>query len=253
MVDRLWTWKFCVQSALRPGSYHMWLKFRRDVQTVRPQHPSSPFHAQVRWGNKICCSQQNRSPEGSMAKTLVHQTRISRQLHRLHIPWWDAKKRCADCQVISHLPHPPVNLRIYKYWSISEESGVFTQHISSIIIFISLFFHTYTDTLSASNIITIGNVFTVTGYIVWDLSIWRAHPLYQQTRSSWFVSFNRTLGMATLKGTLACSVALLGLSPILKTLTKDTSDDTIWALTICLFLVNLLFHDYGSENTTNIK
>ena len=46
---------------------------------------------------------------------------------------------------------------------------------------------------------------------------------------------------------------LLGLSPILKTLTADTSDDTIWALSVLFFLGNLLLHDYTCSHTTNIE
>lgn len=56
-----------------------------------------------------------------------------------------------------------------------------------------------------------------------------------------------------LKGAFLFVLTLLGLSPILKTLTADTSDDSIWALSVVLFLGNLLLHDYTSTNTTNIQ
>ena len=38
--------------------------------------------------------------------------------------------------------------------------------------------------------------------------------------------------------------SLLGLSPVLKTLTQSYSSDTIWALTITLSAIHLIFHDY---------
>ena len=40
-------------------------------------------------------------------------------------------------------------------------------------------------------------------------------------------------------------VVLLGLSPVLKTLTEDTSSDTIWLFTTVLFGMNAMFHDYS--------
>ena len=42
----------------------------------------------------------------------------------------------------------------------------------------------------------------------------------------------------------------LGLTPILKTLTKDTSSDTIWLFSTCLMILNALFHDYTSSSMT---
>ena len=38
-----------------------------------------------------------------------------------------------------------------------------------------------------------------------------------------------------------------GLSPILMTLTKTISTDTIYAMTTIMLLANLLFHDYGAN------
>ena len=56
-----------------------------------------------------------------------------------------------------------------------------------------------------------------------------------------------------LKGSSLFFATLLGLTPILKTLTEDTSSDTIWAFTICLFLANLLTHDYTTVPESNIR
>lgn len=55
------------------------------------------------------------------------------------------------------------------------------------------------------------------------------------------------LGQRVAKSAFFFFVTLLGLSPILKTLTSQTSDDTIWALTVCCFLANVLFHDYKTQ------
>ncbi|CAG8690006.1 17443_t:CDS:2, partial [Acaulospora morrowiae] len=137
------------------------------------------------------------------------------------------------------------NVRLYDYWSVVMESTVISQHISSIVIFIAIFIYLYLDMLLAQTLIICGTVFTIIGYIFWDKSISKTDPSYEYK--------SKLAGWKTAKGAMLFSATLLGLSPILKTLTKDISSDTIWALTVILFLANMLFHDYGSENRTNIK
>lgn len=61
------------------------------------------------------------------------------------------------------------------------------------------------------------------------------------------------VGKRVAKSAVFFFATLLGLSPILKTLTSQTSDDTIWALTVCCFLANVLFHDYGSQSRARVK
>jgi phosphatidylinositol glycan class C protein len=43
--------------------------------------------------------------------------------------------------------------------------------------------------------------------------------------------------------------ALLGCSPVLRTLTLTYSDDTIWALTLLFLTVHVFVHDYHFINT----
>jgi len=52
--------------------------------------------------------------------------------------------------------------------------------------------------------------------------------------------------LKTFKSALLIFSALLGLSPILKSLTKSTSSDSIWALATWLLIINIFFFDYGS-------
>ena len=51
--------------------------------------------------------------------------------------------------------------------------------------------------------------------------------------------------LATAKSALLIYCALLGLSPILKSLTRSTSSDSIWALSTWLMIINIFFFDYG--------
>lgn len=55
--------------------------------------------------------------------------------------------------------------------------------------------------------------------------------------------------LKTFKSALLIYFALLGLSPILKSLTKSTSSDSIWALATWLLIINIFFFDYGSQYT----
>ena len=52
--------------------------------------------------------------------------------------------------------------------------------------------------------------------------------------------------LKTFKSALLIYFALLGLSPILKSLTRSTSSDSIWALATWLLIINIFFFDYGS-------
>lgn len=51
--------------------------------------------------------------------------------------------------------------------------------------------------------------------------------------------------LATAKSAVLIYCALLGLSPILKSLTKSTSSDSIWAIACWLMGINVFFFDYG--------
>ncbi|KAJ2959240.1 hypothetical protein NQ176_g11131 [Zarea fungicola] len=50
---------------------------------------------------------------------------------------------------------------------------------------------------------------------------------------------------STLKSTILIYLTLLGLSPILKSLTKSTSSDSIWAMSFWLLAINIFFFDYS--------
>ena len=52
--------------------------------------------------------------------------------------------------------------------------------------------------------------------------------------------------LATLKSAVLISSILLGLSPILKSLTRSTSSDSIWAMCLWLLLTNIISFDYSS-------
>ena len=51
--------------------------------------------------------------------------------------------------------------------------------------------------------------------------------------------------LKTLKSAVLIYFALLGLSPILKSLTKSISSDSIWVMATWLLMINIFFFDYG--------
>ena len=52
--------------------------------------------------------------------------------------------------------------------------------------------------------------------------------------------------LTTVKSAILIYCSLLGLSPILKSLTKSTSSDSIWALSSWLMILNVMTFDYGA-------
>ena len=51
--------------------------------------------------------------------------------------------------------------------------------------------------------------------------------------------------LATVKSAILIYIALLGLSPILKSLTESTTKDSIWAMSCWLMCINIFFFDYS--------
>jgi phosphatidylinositol N-acetylglucosaminyltransferase subunit C len=65
------------------------------------------------------------------------------------------------------------------------------------------------------------------------------------------VSPRNQVRLKTFKSALLIYFALLGLSPILKSLTKSTSSDSIWALATWLLIINIFFFDYGTTSSSS--
>lgn len=65
-------------------------------------------------------------------------------------------------------------------------------------------------------------------------------------KSSTAFSHRTSLRLSTAKSALLIYFTLLGLSPILKSLTMSTSPDSIWAMSFLLFTINIFFFDYST-------
>ena len=69
-------------------------------------------------------------------------------------------------------------------------------------------------------------------------------PAFEANKSS--VSPRMQERLTTAKSAILIYCSLLGLSPILKSLTKSTSSDSIWALSSWLMILNVFTFDYGA-------
>ncbi|KAJ1946756.1 glycosylphosphatidylinositol anchor biosynthesis [Linderina macrospora] len=134
------------------------------------------------------------------------------------------------------------NVRMYDYSTVVLQTTVVTQHLSSIMVFLAVFINLSNDSLTGEVLICGSTILTMVGFGFWDLLNYSLRTPEQRLKR-WNL----------IKGAVFFTLLLFGLSPILRTLTEDTSNDTIWAMTTMLFFCNLAFHDYSAGNLTNIR
>ncbi|KAK0628648.1 phosphatidylinositol N-acetylglucosaminyltransferase-domain-containing protein [Bombardia bombarda] len=63
----------------------------------------------------------------------------------------------------------------------------------------------------------------------------------------------RYLSLGAIKSAVLIYFTLLGLSPILKSLTRSTSSDSIWAMSFWLLAINIFFFDYSGSSVGTRK
>ncbi|KAH7103053.1 phosphatidylinositol N-acetylglucosaminyltransferase [Auriculariales sp. MPI-PUGE-AT-0066] len=129
------------------------------------------------------------------------------------------------------------NFRPYSFLALVLASCAVTQHLSTIFIFVSVFIRLLDESLDARGLSWIALCAQFLGSVVWDLTM-----APQSTPGS------ATRAKAT-KSSVTVFLALIGLSPVLKTLTAATSSDSIWSLSAGLFCLNALLADYTAPLT----
>ncbi|ORX74626.1 phosphatidylinositol N-acetylglucosaminyltransferase [Linderina pennispora] len=134
------------------------------------------------------------------------------------------------------------NVRMYDYSTVVQQTTVVTQHLSSIMVFLAVFINLRRGSLTGEALVWGSTTLTMVGFGFWGLLNYSLRTPEQRVER-WNL----------IKGAVFFTLLLFGLSPILRTLTEDTSSDTIWAMTVMLFFGNLAFHDYSTGNLTNIR
>lgn len=130
-----------------------------------------------------------------------------------------------------------INIKIYTFKELFLGACYVHQHWSSVFMFIVLFAQVYMGTVSIATLHMLNNMLLGGIYIFW-MSYLKMSQLNQKTK------YERK---QVAKAAILLIMTLLGLTPVLKTLTEDISTDTICILAGLLFCMNLAFHNYGEE------
>ncbi|KAK9323300.1 phosphatidylinositol N-acetylglucosaminyltransferase subunit C [Lipomyces orientalis] len=172
-----------------------------------------------------------RSGQTYKSDSLTMAKRPWRKLLWVHQPYPD---NYVDSSFLSQLKRN-LHVQQYSFWALSSDSTVIISHVYTVAIFVCVFVAIYRDKYNPGWFASIGSFCTLVGYFAWD----------------GLGAENRTSRTATAKSAILIVSTLLGLSPVLKSLTQSTSSDSIWAISFWLFLLNVFFHDYsiGSRKT----
>ncbi|PPQ80841.1 hypothetical protein CVT25_001966 [Psilocybe cyanescens] len=125
------------------------------------------------------------------------------------------------------------NFRPYTYWPLVVLSCSITQHLAVTFVFLAVFARLKEQILDPRSLICVSVLCFLIGYIIWNaLDRRKENPERQATH------------LKALKSSIMMFLALMSLSPVLRTLSAATSSDSIWALSVVLFSLNALLADY---------
>ncbi|KAF9270237.1 phosphatidylinositol N-acetylglucosaminyltransferase [Marasmius fiardii PR-910] len=133
-----------------------------------------------------------------------------------------------------------LNFTPYNFQSLVFLSCAITQQLDVTFLFLNVFIRLKDRSLDARVLILYTLALFITGYASWELL-----QYYPQ-----FPNRNNEDRIKNLKSSILISLALMSLSPVLRTLTAATSSDSIWALSAFLFSLNLLLANYGTSKST---
>ncbi|GAA6009493.1 hypothetical protein JCM10207_003802 [Rhodosporidiobolus poonsookiae] len=138
----------------------------------------------------------------------------------------------------SFLSHLQRNLNVHPATlpALLRQTLPITQHLAATLLFLALFIHLSAGSISPYALLGLSGVLAVV------FRLWGAFSSPSQSPSQ-SPSARGGPGGVGLRGTIPLA-ALYLLSPALKTLTKPTTSDSIWALAGALFALNLAVGDY---------
>ncbi|KAJ8584325.1 phosphatidylinositol N-acetylglucosaminyltransferase [Rhizopogon salebrosus TDB-379] len=126
------------------------------------------------------------------------------------------------------------NFKPYTYWPLVLLCCSITQHLATIFTFLAVFVRLKERWLDSRVLLWVSIISFFGGYALCEILSHSNTVHGVPSRSK------------TIKSSLLVFLALMGLSPVLRTLTAATSSDSIWALSACLFLLNALLADYST-------
>ena len=115
-------------------------------------------------------------------------------------------------------------------FTLAKDSSVVAQQVSTVAVYCIVYLHVYYERISARVLIGLASLLLLGGWVL-RRNLLRERPTLAMVRSD-------ARQLILLVGWLLC------ISPVLATLTRTFSDDTICALTLTLFAAHLAMHDY---------
>ncbi|XP_048376370.2 phosphatidylinositol N-acetylglucosaminyltransferase subunit C isoform X1 [Stegostoma tigrinum] len=129
-----------------------------------------------------------------------------------------------------------IYVRQYQVWTVVCESSVVIHQLSSVCVFVVLWWYMDQNRLSPHQLFTYGLLLSLFGYLTFDI-IDSGAGRHHSGRTRW----------ADLKSTVVFVTFTYGFAPVLKTLTESISTDTIYAMSVFMLLGHLIFFDYGAN------
>jgi len=141
------------------------------------------------------------------------------------------------------------NIHVYTVAELMKLSWSVVRQVSLVVGFVGIFVGVWRGEVGLVQLTVLAYVSTVVAYGSWVVYMRRRIKLVKgeerdsEGRAAWF----RAHGRATIKNGLIFTLLLMLLSPVFRTLTEDTSADTVWASSAMLLVACLVFNDYGGE------
>lgn len=124
----------------------------------------------------------------------------------------------------------------YQYWAVVFESSVVIQQLSSVCVFVVIWWYMDEGLLAPQWLFGTGLASSLIGYVLFYLTDGdEGRKKSERTRR------------ADLKGAQVFITFTYGFSPVLKTLTESVSTDTVYAMAVFMLLGHLIFFDYGTN------
>lgn len=139
------------------------------------------------------------------------------------------------------------NVRKRTFWEMFIASGPIVQQLSVTLLFVAIFVLVLEDQISEDELSILSNVITVVVYAIWVVYM-RSEITRHRQKDPCREATVRQRGRETILQGLIFTLLLMLMSPVLKTLTEDTSSDTIWAISSGLLLLGWMVHDYSQED-----
>jgi phosphatidylinositol glycan class C protein len=196
----------------------------------------------MRRARQLTARQQHNTRNYCGLNSLVSDTDKANWQPHLTIPVPD--NYTDEATFLDHLQRNP-RLQPYEFWSLMSDATVIVQHLASVVVFCCCFVAIIQGRVSPVAVVVWASLCSVLAWALWDYWMGLSHSSEKDGSDTYASTRSTRRYLATAKSAALIYAALLGLSPILKSLTRSTTSDSIWALSTWLLLINVAFFDYS--------